>query len=354
VSARPTHTTLRLTNRGRSPSVERALTDFGAEESFARAAKRFKEHYGWEIGRTTVLRVVEQRAHDAERYVAERLQEASLAYQMPLQMRPGVDEMLVELDGCEIRTGTLVAADTGEKSEVRGLDKRKRNEEWRDIRVGIARPMTETTRTYVAAMADYDIVTDQLFAAAVDRGLSERTQVVGVADGGNGLREALDAKFAGMRFILDRPHFKTHLYETADAMGLVGDAREEWVAAAVDECEVGKATVVVETLRDFEGTGDARVHCLANYLDRFSDAVDYENARASGYPTGSGEVESAHRYVPQKRLKIPGACWAPDTINPMLALRVMRENEWWDDFWAAEAPHVAIQCRATGEAPAAP
>jgi hypothetical protein len=25
----------------------------------------------------------------------------------------------------------------------------------------------------------------------------------------------------------------------------------------------------------------------------------------------------------------------------MLALRVMRENDWWEQFWAAEAPHVA-------------
>lgn len=313
--------------------MERALTDFGAEESFGRAAKRFEEHYGWEIGRTTVLRVVEQRAHEAERYVAERLAEAAAAYKEPLAQRPGVDVMLVELDGCEIRTGTLVPSTTDEKSPVRGLDKRKRNEEWRDVRIGLARPLTETTRTYVGAMASYDIVTGQLFAAAVDRGLSERTQVVGVADGGNGLRESLDAKFVGMRFILDRPHFKGHLYEAANATGLDGAVREAWVAAAVAQCEVGHATVVVHALRSFEGKGDERVHCLANYLDRFHDAVDYESARAAGYPTGSGEVESAHRYIPQKRLKIPGACWSPATINPMLALRVLRENGWWPDFW---------------------
>lgn len=330
---------LRLTHRGRSPDVERALTDFGAEESFERAAQRFKEHYGWEIGRTTVLRVVEQRAHEAERYVAERLHEARQAFATPLKQRPGVDELLVELDGCEIRTGTLVPAGTDEKTEVLKLNKRKRIEEWRDVRVGLARPLSEIARTYVAAMSSYDDVTDQLFSAAVDRGLSERTQVVGVADGGIGLREALDAKFAGMRFVLDRPHFKQHLYEAADAMVLVGAAREEWVAAAVAECEMGNAPIVVESLKTYEGTGDARVHCLANYLDRFSDAVDYDKARKSGYPTGSGEVESAHRYVPQKRLKIPGASWSPATINPMLALRVMRENNWWEQFWAAEAPH---------------
>lgn len=339
--ARPAKSVMRLSHRGRSPEVERALTDFGAEESFGRAAKRFKEHYGWDVGRTTVLRVVEERAHEAERYTTERLQEARKAFNTPLSKRPGVDEMLVELDGCEIRTGTLVPVGTDEKTEVRGLDKRKRDEQWRDVRVAFARSLTETTRTYVAAVASYDDVTEQLFSAAVDRGLSERTQVVAVADGGIGLREALDAKFSDLRFVLDRPHFKSHLYETADELGLAGAAREEWVAAAVVECEVGNASVVAGVLGAYEGTGEHRAHCLGKYLDRFSDAVDYEQARKSGYPTGSGEVESAHRYIPQKRLKIPGACWLPATLNPMLALRTLRENDWWEGFWAAEAPHAA-------------
>ncbi|WP_193200888.1 hypothetical protein [Nostoc sp. MG11] len=61
--------------------------------------------------------------------------------------------------------------------------------------------------------------------------------------------------------------------------------------------------------------------------------MSYEKFLSQGLPIGSGEVESAHRYIPQKRLKIPGATWHPNTINPMLALRIMRANDWWEDFW---------------------
>ncbi|MDJ0590516.1 MAG: hypothetical protein QNJ72_11045 [Pleurocapsa sp. MO_226.B13] len=46
-----------------------------------------------------------------------------------------------------------------------------------------------------------------------------------------------------------------------------------------------------------------------------------------------GEIESSHRYIPQKPLKIPGATWNPQMVNPMLALRVIRANDWWSDFW---------------------
>jgi hypothetical protein len=62
----------------------------------------------------------------------------------------------------------------------------------------------------------------------------------------------------------------------------------------------------------------------------------YDYFRAIGLPIGSGEVESAHRYIPQKRLKIPGATWHPDSINPMLALRIIRANNWWEDFWTQQ------------------
>jgi hypothetical protein len=69
------------------------------------------------------------------------------------------------------------------------------------------------------------------------------------------------------------------------------------------------------------------------YLQRFGDAVCYDAFRRAGYPVGSGEIESAHKSLPQQRLKLPGACWHPDSLHPMMALRVVRANGWWDDFW---------------------
>ena len=59
--------------------------------------------------------------------------------------------------------------------------------------------------------------------------------------------------------------------------------------------------------------------------------IDWREVRV-GLPIGSGEIESSHRYIPQKRDQIPGATWHPKTINPMLALRVIRANDWWNDF----------------------
>ena len=54
IGARPVKDQLRIEHGDLSLAVQRALTDFGAEESFGQAAKRFEEHYGWEINRATV------------------------------------------------------------------------------------------------------------------------------------------------------------------------------------------------------------------------------------------------------------------------------------------------------------
>jgi hypothetical protein len=336
-AARPVKEILGLRAHGRSLTVERALTDFGAEESFGQAVVRFEEHYGFAVGRTTELRVVETRAEQAEHYVKTRLEREEKAFEEPLATRPGKDQLLCELDGCELRTGVLRPAQTEERTEVRKLPKRKRQEEWRESRVGLVRELSEVEKTYVAKMDKYPAVVRQLFGAAVSRGMSSRTEVISVCDGGNGLREELHAQFPRLKFILDEPHLKEHLYEGAEAKGLAGEAREAWVCELHARLSQGGAPEVVKELLASEGEGAERLVTLGKHLSRFQDAVSYDAYRAAGLPCGSGEVESAHRYIPQKRLKIQGACWHPRTINPMLGLRILRANGWWDDFWKEQA-----------------
>lgn len=45
-----------VTCRGYSLLLQRRITDLGSEKSFARAARQVKEHYGLEVGASTVRR----------------------------------------------------------------------------------------------------------------------------------------------------------------------------------------------------------------------------------------------------------------------------------------------------------
>lgn len=220
----------------------------------------------------------------------------------------------------------------------RQLPKCQRQIDWREVRVGLARPLQELkNRTYVARMGFYPEVVRYLVSTAIVQGMSVRTQVIAVADGGNGLREALQQQFPRMTFILDRPHLKQHLYAGAEAIGLTGSVRHSWVSDKLQLIDLGLVNLAIWQLNNYWGQGKKRIANLSQYLQRFSDAVSYEKFISLGLPIGSGEVESAHRYLPQKRLKIPGATWHPDTINPLLALRIIRANDWWQDFWSQQA-----------------
>ncbi len=336
--ARPVKEQLGIEHGDHSIAVQRALADFGAEESFGQAAKRFQEHYGWAIDRASVRREVEKTATQAQQCVETRLFTANWNYLQPLDARAGVEQMLVELDGSHVRTGRKVVHETVELTRKRRLPKSQRQVDWREVRVGLARPLQEwENRIYVARMGKYPEVVGHLVSAAIIQGMSMRTQVIAVADGGNGLREALQQLFPQMTFILDRPHLKQHLYAGAEAIGLTGTERHSWVSDKLQLIDIGLVKLVIWQLDNYRGQGKERIANLSEYLQRFCDAVSYERFLAQGLPIGSGEVESAHRYIPQKRLKIPGATWHPDTVNPMLALRIIRANDWWDDFWLQQS-----------------
>jgi hypothetical protein len=92
---------------------------------------------------------------------------------------------------------------------------------------------------------------------------------------------------------------------------------------------------------DYARTEVDSVRKLVGYVDRFKNCLSYGEYKDKGYPIGSGEIESSHRYITQKRLKIAGACWLKENINPMLALRILKANDWWDEFWMGRVEALA-------------
>ncbi len=337
-SSRPMQDVLGIGDGGRSLAVERALTEFGSEDSFGLAARRFEEHYGWTVDRGCVRRVTRKSAAEAEEWVASRLVSGEAAFAQSLAQRPGAGQVLAELDGCEIRTGTLSDDPHDGTTPQRGIPRRRREERWREVRVGLARPLDEDDATYVARMGKYPELVRSVFQAAVSRGLSSRSETIVIADGANGLLEEMASQFPNATCILDQFHLVQHLYEMGDAMGLVDPERVDWVKEMLARLSRGEAQHVIGKLREIDGTGSQRAQRLIGYLDRFRRCVHYDAYRERGFPVGSGEVESAHRSIPQRRLKLSGACWHPDSINPMLALRVVKANDAWNDFWEHKQP----------------
>ena len=172
---------------------------------------------------------------------------------------------------------------------------------------------TSQSKLYVAQMEKYPEVVSQLFCVAAMLGMREETDVVGVADGGNGLREELESQL---------PNHAVHFGQVApeeaplrNRRGIGFQGKTPATNGSIQsltnqrrECSIGLGGI--SRLKIPSSPMTVFVSFIA-YLTRFEDAVDYDHFKELGYPIGSGEVESAHRSIPQKRLKLPGACWHP-------------------------------------------
>ena len=85
----------------------------------------------------------------------------------------------------------------------------------------------------------------------------------------------------------------------------------------------------------------APVRAAYRYMHNRLEQLDYKGAIADELPIGSGEIESAHRYVIQQRLKRSGSWWTVDKAWALLALRVLRENQDWQAYWLNIAQNAA-------------
>lgn len=350
-STRPLQMWLGTDRETWSLAAQEAAVDLAADESCGKAVEKLERHHpGVEMGRTTALRLLHEHGRAARKFINEKLEDARQLAELPPALAPsGADELEVEFDGGMIPVATLAPVDHApgdepERTPVRGLVKRKKECRWEEVKVGLVQKPGEVARLYsLRPTDDLDESFDDLFDLACMKGLSEHTQVRGISDGAPHIRPRMKEAFnaCDFRFILDRPHAKEHLSSAGKALEpITGIPAQQWAEEALKKLEVGDAKVVVAELQQaHEKSGSdkaSRNETLrkeAGYFERNQDAVAYADYRNRGWSTASSEVESAHRHTVQTRLKISGAWWHPDGVDDILALRMLKANGWWDEYW---------------------
>lgn len=138
--------------RDKSLALQRALTDFGAEKSFAQASRQLLEHYGVELERGSIRQVVENQAQRAEALVSREHQQAIEDYQNQPSRGPDTPWLVVESDGSMVRTGELAPDPEGAVSPKRHLPKRRRQTRWREVRLSVVQVPGEEERQYGAVL----------------------------------------------------------------------------------------------------------------------------------------------------------------------------------------------------------
>lgn len=235
-------------------------------------------------------------------------------------------------------------------------DKRKcRMTRWQEARLCFARGAKQLTPIFYATMGDVDRAGDLLYRAAIRVGFGPKTKVHGLGDGAKWIEEQMSRVFGNqVKYLVDFYHTSEYLAGAAEHSW--ESQKVEWRKEQQELLKQSKHQEILETIRrrlpiDWEAKQEFKksrkrskevsekkeqetpVEKCYRYIVNRQHNLDYKSALENELPIGSGEIESSHRYVIQKRLKIAGAWWKPETAEHMLCLRTLRVNNDWARYW---------------------
>jgi len=267
---------------------------------------------------------------------------ASAKLESEWPQRPGVAVLIAETDG-----SFVPVVETAEPGEGRSpKDRRKtRTLTWEEARLSLAHEPGSVTPFFGATMGNVGEAGQQLRQCAMRAGAGCQTKFHCVGDGASWITDQVDLQFGTQaRYLIDFFHLCEYL--SAAGERIVGDEKQVWVNDKKEKLKDNRWQDVLESLAPFcesdtVADSDAPVRSCHRYIRNRPDYLDYKNTLAERLPIGSGEIESAHRHVIQKRLKIAGAWWKIDNADKMLALRVLRANRDWSRYWNDFAQKVA-------------
>jgi len=309
-----------IRSREYSRPLQRALTDFGADHSFAKAAKKMREHYGIELPASGARSCT----------LAHAKASGAVQHEAP---KGTVETLITEMDGTML---PIVTTKTGPE-----LDGRKGKElSWREARLCLARDLEAVDGVYGATFGTVQIAGLLWRQVAEAAGLRSQTRVHGLGDGAKWIVNTFQEQFGSgpdsrATYTVDFHHVSDYL--AAAAQVVAPKDNKPWLhqqQELLKQNQVSQVLGALEPHREPEEQKEAPVRSAHDYIAERQQHMDYAGALAAELPIGSGEVEGGHRHVLQQRLKIAGAWWLERNAECMLQLRAVRANGDWDKYWA--------------------
>ena len=244
----------------------------------------------------------------------------------------GCETVVVEMDGGMVPT---VEADETQKDRRKG-----KKLQWKEAKLCLAHEAGGKTLSYGGTLqGDVAEAGKRLFGCALSAGFGKNSRVHAVGDGADWIALQVEERFGNRgSYLLDFYHVCDYLTAASTAIHSGAEMAKAWFNQQKERLKAGDFPGVIESLRahiepDDVADSEASVRSCHRYLSRRRDQLDYPGALADNLPIGSGEIESAHRYIVQKRLKLPGSWWCAANAEHMLALRLNRANRQWDNYW---------------------
>jgi hypothetical protein len=120
---------------------------------------------------------------------------------------------------------------------------------------------------------------------------------------------------------------------------MLGDRKDEWLAARLEDLDYGDIKGIEAAVREFpiEGIKAAEVDRELGYFLNNAPRMRYLWFRSRGLFVGSGVVEASCKSIIGARLKQAGMHWTEDGADAIITLRAEEASRHWNEICQAIA-----------------
>lgn len=214
-----------------------------------------------------------------------------------------------------------------------------RNEDWKEVKVGRIFKSSDCCRVdgkpgyishsqYKAHLGDCKTFKAQMDSLLESYNVVEHRMVF-ISDGAPWLKNWVEDIYPGAVSILDYYHAVEHLYQFTEKHFKDKQEATIWAKEQEEFLLESMVDTVIENIKKLSSNKEAQQ--LIDYYESNRKRMDYKTYKQIGAGImGSGAIESAHRTVVQKRMKLSGQRWGKSGAQNMLNLRVCSMNKQWN------------------------
>jgi hypothetical protein len=297
---------------GISPCMQELMTYAGHLDCYGRCEEIMEKFTSVKVSPSRIYRVTD--------FVSESLKEEDRNAERTLKPLSKNDVPYVEIDGSMIPT-------------------RMKDEPWKEVKPGrlfrdsdCLNPNTDTSymldSQYVGHFGNSADFCEKL-KGVIDSYGDLKDRPVFISDGAAWIREWIADCHPVSTSILDFYHAMEYLYTFA-ATAFAGDCeKKQWCNIQKELILASNAGAVPDNIRATNAREEHKNKPI-KYCQNNKHRMKYRQYRNIGCGIiGSGGIESAHRTVIQKRMKLSGQRWSHEGAKNMLRLRVISMNKQW-------------------------
>jgi hypothetical protein len=298
---------------GISPYMQELMTYAGHLDCYGKCDETIEKFTLVQVNPSQVYRVTD--------HVSESLKSEDLKVERTLQPVCKQDVLYVQIDGSMIPT-------------------RKNDEPWKEIKLARLFRGSDCLNPNSKASYLHDSQYVGHFGSSVDfckklGGVIDsygdlKDRLIFINDGATWIREWIADNYPLAVSVLDYYHALEYLYEFADKVfpGAPFE-KEQWCERQKDLLLASDVKTVLDNI-SLAKAKDEDKKKITTYYENNQNRMKYKQYRDVGCSIiGSGAIESAHRTVVQKRMKLSGQRWSFNGATNMLRLRVISMNRQW-------------------------